>query len=208
MSKKNKYYPRKEKEFYNIVKEPEINYGNEPLSYEKILYMFQETDKKFQETREQMKETDRKLNKLGELYGNIGHNNADVTESFFYNGLKKKKKIGGFEYKYIDRNIQRRKNRIEKEYDIVLYNDNKLLVIEVKYKFHPDDVENFITNKLSFFKILYDNYKEHDIYGCIASFDIPEATKEIALKYGLLILQPSGDNIDVANNIDFILKKY
>jgi len=40
----------------------------EPLTFEKVWFMFQETAKRFQETDKQFKETDKKLNKLEHLF--------------------------------------------------------------------------------------------------------------------------------------------
>jgi len=44
----------------NTVEEPMADYA-QPLTFEKVWQMFQETDKQFKETRLQMQETDRKF---------------------------------------------------------------------------------------------------------------------------------------------------
>lgn len=57
---------------------------------EKIASLFvaqKQTDEQMKHTDEQMKHTDDRLDKLRELIGNMGRNQGDVTEEFFYNGL-------------------------------------------------------------------------------------------------------------------------
>ncbi|MBU0763916.1 MAG: hypothetical protein KJ607_03675 [Bacteroidetes bacterium] len=200
----------------NQVNEPLSAYG-QPLTFEKVWLMFQETDKKFRETDKKFqetdksfketerilnikfKETDKKLDRVGKMLGNIGNNNADVAESFFYNGLARRLRLGNYKFDYIDRNAHRRRNRVESEYDIILYNKEKVVVLEIKYKLHPDDVAYFIDEKLSKFRRLYPEYNHCKLYGGVAAFDIPEDSRKLAHDKGLFILEQDGKNICIGN---------
>ena len=46
------------------------DYG-QPLTFEKVWQMFQETDRMFKETGKKFEETDRKIDRLAKLYGGV-----------------------------------------------------------------------------------------------------------------------------------------
>jgi len=193
----------KNKNTYKVNESAET-YG-QPLTFEKVWLMFQETDKRLDK---KFQETDKKISKISQLIGNIGNNNADVAESFFYSGLSGTLKLGRYSFDYIDRNITRRKQRIESEYDIILYNVEKVVIIEVKYKLHSDDITRFIENKLSKFRFLYQEYNNHKLYGGVAAFDIPKHSLELARQNKLFVLRQDGKNITLDNEDDFIPQEF
>jgi len=154
--------------------------------------MFRETEKMFQET---SKETSKELKTLKDMIYGIGYNNGDVAEDFFYNGFSATMQVGEVHYDFIDRNRERRKNRLESEYDIILINADKLLVVEVKNKLHPNDVIKFAEKKLTSFKELFPEYKSYTIYGAVATLALPDDSYKLAIKYGLQIFTQSGESI-------------
>lgn len=183
------------------------------LSFEKIWLLFQETTIKFQEserlltekfseTDRQMKETDMKLNKLYATVSGIGQNNGAMAEEFFLNGLKARSEIFGIPFEHVDR-FERHTKKLSGEYDIVLFNGTKIIVVEVKYKLHPSDISEFCERKLKIFKTLFPEFKNKQVIGCMAAMAIPKIVKEEVFNAGLLLLTPSGDNIKVANNKQF-----
>ncbi|MCF8303189.1 MAG: hypothetical protein K9I94_07945 [Bacteroidales bacterium] len=197
----------------NRASEPLEEY-NQPLTFEKVWQMFRETDKMFketdkkmQETDKQLKETDRKLDRLAKLYGGVSENSRDVAEEFFRRGLEKRTSIFGIEYDKVSQ-LARTSRKLQGEYDIVLHNSEVIVVIEVKYKVHPDDVEDFIDRKLPNFKPLFKEYSDKEIIGGIAGMSIPKTSYDLAAKHGLLVLTQSGENITVINPKDFQPKKY
>lgn len=208
MSKKNK----------NTVNEPLSKYG-QPTTFEHVWAMFQETNKQFHESfrqfrevREQSKETDRrfketdqrfreterKIDKLAKLYGGVSENSRDVAEEFFKRGLEARDSLHGISYEQVGR-LQKKTKKLQGEYDIVLYNGDIMIVIEVKYKLHPNDVEDFITRKLPAFKPLFPEYADKKIMGAVAGMSVPTESYELAAKQGLLVLTQSGENIVVMN---------
>ncbi|MFP4622517.1 MAG: hypothetical protein ACLFM7_14500, partial [Bacteroidales bacterium] len=64
----------------NKANEPLSDYG-EPVSFNQVWKMFQETDKQFKETdkllTEKFRETDRKIDRLAKLYGGVSENSKD-----------------------------------------------------------------------------------------------------------------------------------
>ncbi|MCF8301708.1 MAG: hypothetical protein K9I94_00430 [Bacteroidales bacterium] len=197
----------------NKANEPLENY-EQPLTFEKVWEMFQETDKMFQEAardmkeiRENSKETERKIDKLAKLYGGVSENSRDMAEEFFRRGLENRSSIFGITYNEVS-HLARRSKNLQGEYDIVLHNSEALIVIEVKYKLHPKDVDDFVKRKLPNFKKLFKEYHDKEIIGAMAGMSIPKASYELAADHGLLILTQTGDNIAVMNPDDFKPKRY
>ena len=144
------------------------------------------------ETSEQMKRTDEKLERIGLTLGNMGRNQGDVAEEFFYNSLISNLQIGSIQFEDITKNMEKHRGKIQEEYDLFLTNGNSIAVIEVKYKAHLKDIDK-LDRKVANFKKLFPIYKNHDLYGGLASFNINDDAKEEALSRGYFVLQRSGD---------------
>lgn len=137
-------------------------------------------------------ETIRKLDKLGELYGNIGQNQGDVAEEFFFNSLANDTHLGSIHFDDIEKNGHKRRGKTEEEYDIIMTNGDAVGIVEVKYKAHENDLDK-LDRKMQNFKKLFPIYQNYKQYGAIASFQINDSAKREALKRGYFVLQRSGD---------------
>ena len=201
----------------NSVNEPLAEYG-EPASFNQVWKMFQETDRMFkanekerkalsEETEKKFQETDKKIDKLAKLYGGVSKNSRDMAEEFFRSGLEKRNTLFGMEYDQVGR-LEKKTKKLQGEYDIVLYNGVYMVVIEVKFKLHPGDVEDFIGRKLPNFKVLFPEYKDRKIIGALAAMSVPKNSYAIAEENGLLVLSQSGENIEVLNPKDFTVSEF
>ena len=166
-----------------------------------------ETQQQMKETQQQMKETDRYLRKkfseLKKYVGNMGQNNGDVAETFFYQSLSKSMKLDKFSFDTIVPNlikVKRRKN-IRGEFDIVLYNSEVIVVVETKYKVHPNDILLFKEKKLPLFRLLSPELKNYSVYGAIAGMAFPHEVKINAIEEGLFVLTQGGGNVLVDKGI-------
>jgi predicted transcriptional regulator len=120
----------------------------EPLTFEKVWFMFQETanrfqetDRKFQETDKQFKETDKKLNKLEHLFTSQW---GKLVESLVAGDLIKLLNKKGIEVHYLNTRISGIYNKRQFEFDIIAQNDKETVVVEVKTTLKPDDIKDFI----------------------------------------------------------------
>jgi len=169
-------------------------------SQEETNEQIKRTDVQIKETNEQMKRTDerleKKLDKIAKMLGNIGNNQGAVAEEFFYNSLEATPTLAGINYDFIDKNITRSKKGLRDEFDIVLVNGKDIAIIETKYKAHESDVEKLITKKYENFKKLYPEYKEYRHHLGLASFNMNEDVKELALQNNVILLQRKGDIIE------------
>ena len=156
----------------------------------------EETAKQIQETNKQMKETDRKLKSVGIQLGNIGKNQGDVAEEFFINSISSTLEIGGVQYDELNKNMSKQTKNFQGEFDIVLINGKELLIIETKYKAHPNDLSDLINKQHKNFKNLYPQYNNYTQHLALASFYISDDIKKEALSNNVMILQRKGDIIE------------
>jgi hypothetical protein len=171
-----------------------------------------QTDEQLKQTDEQLKQTsqnliksqdafdkrmqklDEKLEKIGRMVGAIGNNQGDVAEEYFVNSLKKRLKIGVMEFDYLVPNYIIESKHTQDEYDILLVNGDVVAAIEVKYKFHINDLDK-LPKKIENLKNI-PQYKNYKIYIGIAGFHISNDVVKEALKRGYFVLKRSGDVIE------------
>jgi hypothetical protein len=147
-------------------------------------------------TDEQIKRNDKmlteKLDRVGITLGNIGKNQGDVAEEFFFQSLIKDNHLGSIHFDDVVKNMDKHRGKIQEEYDLVMTNGDAIAVVEVKYKAHKHDLDK-LDRKMRHFKQLFPIYQEFKQYGAIAAFHINDDAKEEALRRGYFVLQRSGD---------------
>jgi len=197
----------------NAVEEPMADYA-QPLTFEKVWQMFQETrlqmqetdrkfqetDRKFQETDKRFKKTDRALKHATKIVSGLGINIGEQAEEYFKGALENMNEIFGIPYKQVG-SMERINKKMQGQYDIVLYNGNKMVVIEVKNKLHPKDVEDFHTRKLPMFKELFSEYADKTIIGGLAALSVPKDAADRAQELGYLVMSRWGQKIRVLNKV-------
>jgi hypothetical protein len=198
---------------------------NRPLTFDDVWKMFQETNKQFKETdkklkesfretREQMKaaaeqssnewkeihrrskETQQKLDTVSKIMGGIGISIEEVTEDFFKGALKDAKNLAGINYNYVG-TLEKSNGSIQGEYDIVLFGEDTIVIVEVKHKLQPADVADFHQRRLPRFKTLFPEYNDKKLIGALAGMTIVEEAAKKALSLGYLVLTQAGQTIKV-----------
>jgi hypothetical protein len=151
------------------------------------------TDEQIKELKNTQEKNELQWQRTMETLSNVGHNNGAHTEDYFYNALKDTMVFGGIKYDYIEKNIKQRKQRLQDEFDIILYNGTSVAIIECKYKAHKTDVEQLVDKKITNFKILNPDYANYNIYCGIGSFSFYDELEEAAAELGVGILKQQGD---------------
>jgi len=128
--------------------------------------------------------------------GGVSNSNGAVAESYFINSFAKSMSFAGQEYDAIDSNIRRKikKNNLQAEYDLVLYNCSSIVIIEIKYKADKDDVESLL-HKAPVFKQLFPQYVNYDLYLGLAALHIDDITEKESLKQGIAVIKQVGDAV-------------
>ena len=193
---------------------PELQ--KEPLTFEKIWTMFQETDKKFQamsqeterlmqETTRQMKETDRKIGELGNRFG-------DLAEHLVAPGVVEKFNALGFRF---NRDCQGAKfrdpetGRLLAEVDIHLENGDIVIAVEVKANLRvPGDVDDHL-KRMEVLRRLADLRGDTRKYqGAIAAAIVVDGARRYAQKAGFYVLEQSGDTMKLDIPEDFVPREW
>jgi hypothetical protein len=142
----------------------------------------------------QSAKTDQKIQELSKQIGGISKTQGEITEEYFFNTLKDNKKIANLQFDRISKNIyQYLRNDLKGEYDIILYNGNSVLVIEIKNKIREKDLLNLKEKQIKNFRELFPTYKDYKIYGAIAGFTIDDKIIEQAKNDGFFVLQKKGE---------------
>ncbi len=221
-------HPAKDPEQAN---ESDDAYGaREPLTFEKVWLMFQETDKKWQETDRKWQETDKRireankqrpdwdkmiremkenLDRTSRVVSGLGANIGESTEDFFYNALNNLTEIDGFKIQKVSRRLEACAKGLQGEFDAVLFCENDILIIvEVKHKLHPNDVTRFHENNIPVFRQLFTEYAGKTILGAVAGLAIASGAREKALEMGLLLLTQTNQQIRLLNPKGFEPKRF
>ncbi|TVR44667.1 MAG: hypothetical protein EA394_00140 [Bacteroidia bacterium] len=169
---------------------------------------FKETDKKFKETDKKMQETDRLIDRLSKITSGLGINIGEVTEDYFYHALENMTELAGLEIQRVE-SIKRHVKGLQGQFDAVLFcENNTIIIVEIKHKLHPDDVGRFHLKTIPLFRQLYPEYAGEKILGAVAGMTIDESAGAKALELGLLILTQSEQKIRVLNPAGFQPKEF
>jgi len=153
-------------------------------------------DEKFRETDEKILESDKKTNqkidRVSEQIGGLSKSLGEQTEYFFYSGIKKEMTLVGENFHTITKKVRGIHGW---EYDIVLTNNRKVCVLEVKHKFEKKHLQRFLNDKIPNFKVEFPQYAEYEIVPAIASLHFLENTIELAHASNVLVLSREGKGI-------------
>ena len=210
--------------------EPLIPYGNEPLSFEKVWLMFQETDRMFKETDRKMQETDRKMQetdrkmqqtdkRLEAMYKESRKefkrlNNLFVTqwgkliEALIAPSCLRLFQERGIDISRMYPNVRVEGKELEAEFDLVMANGGEVVVVEVKTTLQVSHVDEFL-EKMERIREYLPEHKEKKIYGGVAAIKYDGSSDKYAYRKGLFVLVNKGENIiRILNRADFSPKEF
>jgi len=184
------------------VEEPLEHYG-QPLNFEKVWLMFQETDKKFRETdrlmKEQSKATDKKMKELQNLFTTQW---GKLMETLVEGDLIKLLNERGIE---VQRTSQRESGSYKGnpyEFDIIARNGKEVVIVEVKTTLRVEDVKNFL-KKLSQVKTWMTDLHDKNIFGAVAYLTANSGSNILASNKGLFVIRATGNSASIINKDDF-----
>ncbi|MDR3329271.1 MAG: hypothetical protein LBS63_04080 [Prevotellaceae bacterium] len=139
---------------------------------------------------------DAKLDKIGELVGNIGRNNGYFAEDYFFNALYASKRFAGSQYDYVSQNLHTFKGKVEDEFDIVMFNGTSVAIVETKYRVHLDFLQELTTKKVRNFRTLFPSYANHTLYLGVASMSFNDEVIAQAKQLGVGLIRAQGEAIE------------
>ena len=175
---------------------------------------FAETDRilseKFAETerifKEQNAETERlrkeydaksekRWEKIEETMGSWGNNFGSFAEEYFFNSFENEQQnFFGEHFNDIEKNLKVRRQKLRDEYDIVMYNDSSVAIVETKFKAHKNDIQK-VQKKAETFRILCPDYKDFKIYLGLASLSFYPELEQECIEHGIAVIKQVGDTV-------------
>ena len=81
----------------------------------------------------------------------------------------------------------------------MLINGSHVMLLEVEYKTHPDQVEALARGKTRFFRKQYPDYRNHALHFGIALMMAPKNLIKASREAGVYLITQEGDHVAVAN---------
>jgi len=194
----------------NIAEEPTVPY-NQPLDFQQVWRMFQETDKKFQETDRKFqeteklfKETDRKIRKLDRLFTSQW---GKLVESLVEGDLIKLLTERDIKVESIIPRRRGNKDGLNYEFDLIAINGSEMVIVEVKTTLRPQDIDDF-HEKLWKAKTFMPEYKDWIIYGAVAFITADGSSDRMAQNQGFFVIRATGNSSSIVNEPDFQPKAF
>ena len=182
-------------------------------TYDDILRLFQETDRKFQETDRKFQETDRKIQEVIEENRRVNRQVSKQTSELggAWGRFVEDLVAPACERLFLERGIpvdqvsQRNKRHHEGdtlEIDVLVVNQGHVLAVEVKSRLSVADVKDFITD-LGRFSEFFPEYADMQLYGAVAGIGIESGADRYAYRRGLFVMAQSGEDMMILNDLSF-----
>ena len=165
------------------------------------------------ETKELMKENERDFDRrmrerdkeIDKILGKWSNNFGSFAEEYFFNSFERgEKNFFGKKFDEITKHLSLFWKGLQDEYDIVMYNDDAVAIIEVKFKAHTNDIET-VLKKAETFKILSPNHKDFKIFLGLASMSFYPELELACKEKGIAVIKQVGEKVII---IDEGLKAY
>ena len=200
-------------------------------TYDDILKLFQETDRKFQETdrkfqenerkfwettqenerkfqeaRQETKrisqETDLKIKAVSESIGRLGNRLGDFVEEMVRPAAVRLFREQGIDVHEVHRGVEASRNGDDIEIDLLVVNTTDVVAVECKSLLSIDDVNQHLLT-LQKLKKLLPTYAEKTVMGAVAAMVLPDNVGRYAYKHGLFVISQSGDHLLIRNDAKF-----
>ena len=180
-----------------------------PATFESVWTLLQESIKETQEMKKDSKELKKRMDEmiaesrrerkeLNRQLGGISNSNGEMAEAYFYNAFKANKRFANELYDHVQQPTRVTNGDVEAEFDLVLLNGTSVAIIEVKYNAKPDNISvRRLVDKVEKFKILYPNYKNHNIYLGVAAMTFRSGLEERLHRNGIATIRQVGKKMVV-----------
>lgn len=170
------------------------------VTYEQVLELFRETDRKFQETDRKFQETDQRMKELQALFESQW---GKLMESLVEGDLVNLLQARGLA---ISDTSTRLKGQLpgggNYEFDILAHNGDEVVVVEVKTTLKPDHVRKFV-QRMDQFKTWLPRYANNRLHGAVAWLRADAGADAMAIAQGLFSIRATGESARIMNPEDF-----
>lgn len=194
-------------------------YKMQNLTYEQVLSLFAETrdqitrlsaetDKQIKtlsaETDKQIAETGKQIKALAKQVGGITDAQGHFAEHQVRPKLLEIFKSWGVDLSesHFDVEVER-EGKHYVQIDLLLVNTIYSVVVEVKHKLRENDIDEHLERLAKLQAHPSRAIKGTMMYGAVAGMIVSREAAQYAIKKGLFVIVPKGDNVEIANTKDF-----
>jgi hypothetical protein len=184
------------------------------LTYEKILKLFEETNRRFEETSRrfeetdrQVKETSREVKEICKRVDGLSSKWGRFVEGLLVPAVERLFKERGITVEKVSQRIKIHKNGDAMEIDIMVINREYVVLIEAKSTLSVENVNEHL-EKLARFKSFFPEYADRKVIGAVAGIVIDEGADRYAYKSGLFVIGQSGETVKILNDKKFIPRSW
>ena len=154
---------------------------------------------------EERKKTEASVRELHKNLGGVGITLGEMTEDLFRRNLESALKSRGILLDSLEHNLK----VPDAEFDLVGLNGRQVVLVEVKSRLQPSDIDTLISKQIPTFRRYFNDYKDHKLMGGLASLAIDEKLEKQVEKAGLfLFTQTKEGGASIANSSSFTPKLY
>ncbi|MDX2190565.1 MAG: DUF3782 domain-containing protein [Bacteroidota bacterium] len=173
------------------------------LTYDGVLELFVQSDKRFEQKMDRItsdfnklnKELSRKISDLGDTLGRFAEEQvrADLINKFDNWGIP----VHAITNHYVQKDLQ---NEFIYEVDILIYNSQFAIAIEVKNTLRAEHIDEHLKRIEKIQKHPMVGLEGKTLLGGVAGMIVGEGVDKYAEKNGLFVLKPSGDTVKIIND--------
>jgi hypothetical protein len=141
------------------------------------------------------KETEKAIKEAQKNIGGLSNTLGSIVERLLTPGLPKKFKKLGYSFNRIASYSYAA--GVYAQIDGMLENGVQAIAVEVKTKLRQSDIDDHILRMAKIQKHAYEHGDKRQFMGAMAAFIADENTRNYALKNGLFVIEPSGENVKV-----------
>ncbi|KAK3582463.1 hypothetical protein CHS0354_024010 [Potamilus streckersoni] len=185
----------KKEEEARVKNEEERKKRDEALS-EKIEALSEALSEKIESLWVQIRKTESMMNRFG---FNVGSG----VEEYFYNTLKSRMSVANIQFEYCERNLKgRNESGEDDEFDIVMKNGTKGVLVECKHRVRKEDVSKMQERKINNFRQSFPGDAKLEMYIALAGISFEPKAEEEAKRAGMILLKQVGERlIEEADNV-------
>jgi len=149
----------------------------------------------FAKTEKLIEKNELRMKKLQETMGSWANNHGCFAEEYFFNAFdEEQQNFFGEHFDEIEKNVKPKIKGFKDEYDIVMYNDKSVAIVEVKYKAHKNDIPK-VLKKAETFRMFFPSYKDCKIYLGLASMSFYDELEQECIDQGIAVIKQVGDTV-------------
>ncbi|KAK3605042.1 hypothetical protein CHS0354_000708 [Potamilus streckersoni] len=143
------------------------------------------------------------IRKTESMMNRFGFNVGSGVEEYFYNTLKSRMSVANIQFEYCERNLKgRNESGEDDEFDIVLKNGTKGVLVECKHRVRKEDVSRMQERKINNFRQSFPGDAKLEMYIALAGISFEPKAEEEAKRAGMILLKQVGERlIEEADNV-------